>query len=217
LLFETGLGIVVNPQVDFCADGTATSVTRAHGTRHPGSTRSKKVRMSIMPRTTRPIVLAGCIIALAACGKESTAPTALLAPKVSNAWGPETPPFNLEVVLRGDGFGLVKFRQPNDAALIIHLDTWVRGLEPNTAYVLQRAVDTNLDGICSSTSWLTLGKGLVPQTITTDAQGTGRESLFRNVGAAGVGATFDITFRVVNVATSAVVFTSDCYRYTISQ
>jgi hypothetical protein len=33
----------------------------------------------------------------------------------------------------------------------------------------------------------------------------------------GVGATFDIAFRVVNVATSAVVLTSDCYRYTISQ
>jgi len=25
-------------------------------------------------------------------------------------WGPETPNFNLEVVLRGEGFGLVKFR-----------------------------------------------------------------------------------------------------------
>jgi hypothetical protein len=173
--------------------------------------------MSIMPRTTRSIVLAGCIISLAACGKESTAPTAPLLSKSSSAWGPETPPFTLEVILRGDGFGHVKFRQPNDDALIINLDTWVRGLEPNTAYVLQRAADTNLDGICSSTAWLTLGKGLVAQTITTDARGTGQESLFRNVGALGVGATFDITFRVVNVATQAVVLTSDCYRYTISQ
>jgi hypothetical protein len=38
-----------------------------------------------------------------------------------------------------------------------------------------------------------------------------------DVAALGVGATFDITFRVVNVATSVVVLTSDCYRYTISQ
>ena len=167
--------------------------------------------------TSRSIVLAGCIIALAACGNESKGPTAPLVPTLSSEWGPETPPFNLEVVLRGDGFGLVKFRQPNDNALIINLYTWVRGLEANTAYVLQRAADTNLDGICSSTSWLTLGRGLVPQTITTDARGTGRESLFRSVAALGVGATFDITFRVVNVATSAVVLTSDCYRYTISQ
>jgi hypothetical protein len=33
--------------------------------------------------------------------------------------------FNLEVVLRGDGFSLVKFRQPNDADKIVYLDTWV--------------------------------------------------------------------------------------------
>lgn len=163
---------------------------------------------------TRSIVLAGSIIAFAGCGTDNTAPTGLLAPSQSKAWGPETPNFNLEVVLRGDGFGLVKFRQLNDDPFIIHLDTWVRDLEPNTAYVLQRAADRNLDGICSG-SWLTLGKGLVPQSITTDDRGTGEESLFRNVAAFGVGATFDITFRVVNVATKAVVLTSDCYRYTI--
>ena len=157
------------------------------------------------------------IIAFAGCTTDTTAPTKLKVPQQSAQWGPETPNFNLEVVLRGDGFGLVKFRQPNDDVLIINLDTWVRDLEPNTAYILQRAADTNLDGICSSTAWLTLGKGTVPQAITTDDRGTGRESLFRSVAALGVGATFDISFRVVNVATSAVVLTSDCYRYTISQ
>jgi hypothetical protein len=170
-----------------------------------------------MKAPTCSIVLAGSIIALAGCGADKTAPTGLLVPTQSSQWGPETPNFNLEVVLRGDGFGLVRFRQPNDDALTIYLTTWVRGLEPNTAYVLQRAADTNLDGICSSTSWLTLGKGLVPQSITTDDRGTGQESLFRSVASLGVGATFDITFRVVNVETAAVVLTSDCYRYTISQ
>jgi hypothetical protein len=172
-----------------------------------------------MKVSARSIALAGSIIVLAGCGTGTTAPTRAMTARhlSSSQWGPETPNFNLEVILRGDGFGLVKFRQPNDDALVINLDTKVRGLEPNTAYVLQRAADTNLDGICSSTSWLTLGKGLVPQTITTDDRGTGEESLFRNVAALGVGATFDIAFRVVNVATSAVVLTSDCYRYTISQ
>src|SRR6266568_3973382 len=34
-------------------------------------------------------------------------------------WGPETPHFNLEIVLRGEGFGLVRFRQPNDDARIV--------------------------------------------------------------------------------------------------
>jgi hypothetical protein len=168
-------------------------------------------------KATRFIAVAGSILVLAGCSNDTSTPTGVLAPRQASQWGPETPNFNLEVILRGDGFGLVKFRQPNDDALVITLDTKVRGLEPNTAYVLQRAADTNLDGICSSTAWLTLGKGLVPQTITTDDRGTAEESLFRDVRALGVGATFDIAFRVVNVATSAVVLTSDCYRYTISQ
>jgi hypothetical protein len=134
-------------------------------------------------------------------------------------WGPETPNFNLEVILRasdgGDGFGHVKFRQPNDADLTINLDVWVRDLAPNTSYRLQRAVDTVLDGSCTSASWLTLGRGLVPQAITTDDRGTGREHLFRTVSAPG--SRFDIHFRVIDDATSAVVLESGCYQYTVSQ
>ncbi|HEY3039997.1 MAG TPA: hypothetical protein VGJ66_14745 [Pyrinomonadaceae bacterium] len=132
-------------------------------------------------------------------------------------WGPETPNFNLEVVLRGEGFGLVKFRQPNDGTFIINLDVWVRNLEPNTSYLLQRAVDTNVDDNCTSTAWLTLGKGLLPQSIMTDENGTGREQLFRNVAAFPPGSEFDIHFRVIKEETSAVVLTSKCYQFTISQ
>jgi hypothetical protein len=132
-------------------------------------------------------------------------------------WGPETPHFNLEVILRGQGFGLVKFRQPNDDALIVRLDTWVRDLAPNTSYLLQRAVDVNVDDNCTSTAWLTLGKGLQPQSITTDANGTGREELFRSVAAFPVGSEFDIHFRVIHEGSSAVVLTSECYQFTISQ
>jgi hypothetical protein len=121
------------------------------------------------------------------------------------------------VILRGDGFGLVRFRQPNDDALVIILDTWLRGLTPSTSYVLQRAVDTNVDDICTSTGWLTLGKGLQPQSIITDDTGTGSVQLFRSVAAFPVGAEFDIHFRVLEEATSAVVLTSECYQFTISQ
>jgi len=139
--------------------------------------------------------------------------------QVGSPWGPETPNFNLEVILRGDegGFGHVKFRQPNDDRLIIHLDTWVRDLKPLTSYVLQRAVDTTLDGVCAGTNWLTLGKGLTPQAITTDDNGTGSEELFRDLSAFPVGSTFDIHFRVLEQATSAVVLTSGCYQFTTSQ
>jgi len=132
-------------------------------------------------------------------------------------WGPETPRFNLEIVLRGDGFGLVRFRQPNDDAQVVDLDVWVRDLAPNTSYLLQRAVDTALDGNCTSTAWLTLGKGGVPQSITTDARGTGREDLFRSLAAFPVGTRFDIHFRVIEEATGAVALTSQCYQFTISQ
>jgi hypothetical protein len=132
-------------------------------------------------------------------------------------WGPETPRFNLEIVLRGDGFGLVRFRQPNDDVQVVDLDVWVRDLAPNTSYLLQRAVDTTLDGNCTSTAWLTLGKGAVPQSITTDATGTGREDLFRSLAAFPAGTRFDIHFRVIEEASGAVALTSQCYQFTISQ
>lgn len=163
-------------------------------------------------------------ILLAACADNPVIPTATDAAlgtgattvQSAQSWGPETPNFNLEIILRGEGFGHVKFRQPNDDALTIHLDTWVRDLAPNTSYLLQRAVDTNVDDDCTSTSWLTLGKGLQPQSITTDDKGTGRAELFRTV-TSPAGSEFDIHFRVINQLTSAVVLTSECYQFTVSQ
>jgi len=130
---------------------------------------------------------------------------------------PATPNFNLEVILRGDNgaFGLVKFRQANDAAKIVTLDVSVRNLSPDHEYKLQRAVDTNLDGNCTSTTWLTLGKGLVPQSIFTDDTGSGKESLFRNLSSAASGTSFDIHFQVIDAVTDEVVLTSDCYQFTV--
>ena len=135
-------------------------------------------------------------------------------------WGPEAPPFDLQAVLQpvGDaGFGLVKFRQPNDAAKIVYLDVWVRDLAPATNYSLQRAVDVVIDGQCTGTNWLTLGKGLQPQSITTDASGTGRESLFRDLGAFATGSRFDIHFRVVETSTLTPVLESKCYEFAVTQ
>lgn len=161
---------------------------------------------------------------LFSCKKNANAPTqdsqtasATTSFTDQNVPGPETPKFNLEVILRGEDnrFGLIKFRQDNDAAKIITLDVWVRDLEPNHTYFLQRAVDTQLDGNCTSTDWLTLGSGLDPQSIQTNAAGTGRASLFRNVSAFPSGSTFDIHFQVIDAATSVVVLSSDCYQFTI--
>jgi hypothetical protein len=129
------------------------------------------------------------------------------------------PTFNLEVILRGEGgrFGHIKFRQDVDPSKIIILDTWVRDLEPNHQYLLQRAVDAAnvVDGDCTSTSWLTLGKGLTPQSILTDDNGKGSEELWRDISAIASGTAFDIHFRIVDAATMAVMLTSDCYQYVV--
>jgi hypothetical protein len=138
----------------------------------------------------------------------------------AQGWGPATPPFNLQAILRptggASGFGLVKFRQPKDGELVVHLDVSVRDLQPNTSYSLQRAVDPP-DGQCTSTMWLTLGLGLQPQAIVTNASGAGGASLFRDLAALGAGPHFDIYFRVVETATGTPVLQSGCYDFVVSQ
>jgi len=151
-----------------------------------------------------------------ACLWSCTSNPDLVAPRQSagpiisaSSWGPETPPFNNEIILRdvtgNGGFGHVKFRQPNDADRIVYLDTWVRDLQPNTGYQLQRATDANVNDDCTGTNWLTLGMGAVPQSITTDSRGTGQAALFRNLAAFAVGSTFDIHFRVIDAGGAVVL------------
>ena len=134
-------------------------------------------------------------------------------------WGPETPNFNLEAVLRpaegglDKGFGLVKFRQPNDANTTVYLDVWVRDLLPNHTYYVQRAVDTTVDDDCTGSNWTmpTLG------TITTDDTGNGRAALVRPLPASLLGMEFDIHFRVAETPTATSgVLQSGCYQYTVS-
>jgi len=162
-----------------------------------------------------------------ACLWSCTSNPDLVAPRQSagpiisaSSWGPETPPFNNEIILRdvtgNGGFGHVTFRQPNDADRIVYLDTWVRDLQPNTGYQLQRATDANVNDDCTGTNWLTLGMGAVPQSITTDSRGTGQAALFRNLAAFAVGSTFDIHFRVID-AGGAVVLESSCYQFVVTQ
>lgn len=128
------------------------------------------------------------------------------------------PPFNLEAILRGEGFGLVKFRQDKDpAATIVSLDVQVRDLSPNTSYSLQRAVDTALDGVCTGTNWLTLGQGASSQSIVTDDSGSGRADLWRDLSAFAAGTAFDIHFRIVETGTTNVVLQSGCYQFVVRE
>lgn len=178
---------------------------------------------------TGPVLVAA--LAAIACQDSPTAPRELSVPAAATANRSETeetreseetketnkPNFNLDIKLRGEGSGRIKFRQPkNDGTThIVYLDVKVRHLQPNTSYLLQRAVDATLDGNCTSEAWLTLGKGPVPQSITTNERGKGREQLFRVFSAASVGSTFDIHFRVIRQDNSMVVLTSKCYQFTV--
>jgi hypothetical protein len=171
---------------------------------------------------------AGLAIAFAACS-DSTSPTPATDPNAAPSADRAADPaseilggghhgkgFDLNIVLRGDGWGFLDFRQPDDGVKIVDLDIWVFHLAPNASYLLQRAVDPVVDDNCTSSDWLTLGKGLTPQTITTNRRGIGRQHLFRDLTAVASGTPFDIHFRVIDAATSAVVLTSRCYQFTVN-
>ena len=163
-------------------------------------------------------------LAATACQDTPTSPGAL--PTVTSVAADrstgDTPNYNLEVILRpagsGEGFGLVKFREPKNDGFDgrVILDVWVRDLAPNTDYILQRAADTNPNGICSGTSWVPLGNqgNGIATPIRTDDRGTGRGDFFRTLSGA---ATFDIQFRVILKDSNpvVVVLTSECYQFTV--
>ena len=172
----------------------------------------------------------GCVSVLAtACSGRGVSPSAPTAgsdgPAAVAAAGSsqspaaaEQPPFNLEATLRGDGFGLVRFRQEQDSTHnIVNLDVWVRDLLANTSYSLQRATDATLDRVCTGTNWLTLGEGSTPHPVVTDDTGTARAALWRDLSAVAPGTTFDIYFRVIENGTSPVhvALQSDCHRFVV--
>jgi hypothetical protein len=175
----------------------------------------------------RHLVIGLCAFTAACSGATPTAPSvAALAPlaRLSSAEDPNStgsspvssaaaavpPRFNLEAILRGDGFGLVTLRQEIDPTQdILYMDVWVRDLRPNTSYDLQRAVDAPRDGVCTGTNWLTMGQGTTPQPILTDGTGTGRAALWRAVPATALGS--DIHFRVIQTGTSNIALLSGCH------
>lgn len=134
---------------------------------------------------------------------------------------PDDSGYNLNVVFQGygkmfpKGSGYMEFRQDPDTARIIDLNTWVYNLAPNHSYLLQRAVNPITDPDCSSTAWLTLGLGLTPQDIETDAYGKGHADLWRAVTSIARGTQFHIHFQIVDGVTLEPVLTSDCYDYTV--
>ena len=181
-----------------------------------------------MHRALAPTLLVLVIAALGttACATDATTPRPAApshaALDVAGApLGPQSPPFNLEAILRAptgqDGFGLVNFRQPNDADQIAYLDVWLRDLPPNRYFSVKYATDTDVDGDCTNTDWVDLPRPHRPNPIHTDDRGTGRGSLFLDLSAFPVGSTFDIHFEVVDAFGGTIMLTSDCYQFTVTQ
>ncbi len=135
-----------------------------------------------------------------------------------------TPPFDINVKLEAPNakaaygsspIGFIKFRQDPDPAKVITLETWIGNLEPNHDYKLQRAVNPITDADCTSTSWLTLGKGLTAEVIHTDNKGNGSAELWRDITAIATGTQFRIHFQIIDAVSNATVLVSDCYIYEV--
>ena len=180
------------------------------------------------------ILLALIIILIVSCQKENsmTSTRENLAKDKTSLSASQAdltnPPYDLNATLRGAcneddetsgdcPIGHLKFRQDPNPEKIIDLDIKVHNLLPNHEYLLQRAVDpiNVVDGNCTSTTWLTLGKGLTPQSIFTDSEGDGKENLWRDVTAIPSGSKFDIHFQIIDAVTKVVLLTSDCYQYQV--
>jgi hypothetical protein len=160
------------------------------------------------------------VLFLAACASDApTSPAPALTARADRGESHRAsgPSINLNVELRGarDAEGSIRFRQPNDGATTIFLDTRIEGLQRNHDYFLQRAAQ-DLGAGCVDDGWLTLGLGPVATAIHTDNEGEGHAQLFRTLPASLIGASFDIHFQIIDAVTGAVVLHSGCYQYTVS-
>ena len=158
-------------------------------------------------------VLGGCSKTDATTQPPAAEETAL---SISNRNPPSTPPYDINVLLRaGDRVeGLILFRQPDDGATTIFLETYLARLKPNHDYYLERAAQTLGLG-CVDTGWLRLGLGTVVTPIHTNWRGFGAATLYRTLPATLIGVSFDIHFHVVDAETGAVVLESNCRQYTV--
>jgi hypothetical protein len=132
-----------------------------------------------------------------------------------------SPNLNQPVVLHGSGWGRVVFRQPEDGEAKVFYITWLRDLKPATRYLLQQALDSVADGVCTAgtgdpSEWLTIGTGGKPFTITTDDRGSFHAPLYRTLPRRLVGTTFDAHLRIIEEATGAVVQSSGCFQFQVN-
>jgi hypothetical protein len=170
-------------------------------------------RLRTIAALTLAAALGGCSTTEATTQAPADGETAL---SISNRNPPSTPPYDINVLLFAANRveGLILFRQPDDGATTIFLETYLARLKPNHDYYLERAAQTLGLG-CADAGWLRLGLGTVVTPIHTNWRGFGAATLNRTLPAALVGVSFDIHFRVLDSETGAVVLESKCRQYTV--
>ncbi len=174
----------------------------------------------MLTRQFRTIAALTLAAALGGCSKAdvSTQPPANeeTALSISDRNPPSTPPYDINVLLFATNRveGLILFRQPDDGATTIFLETYLGRLKPNHDYYLERAAQTLGLG-CVDGGWLRLGLGTVVTPIHTNYRGFGAATLYRTLPATLIGVSFDIHFRVLDAETGAVVLESKCKQYTV--
>jgi hypothetical protein len=124
-------------------------------------------------------------------------------------------------MLYGSGWGRVQFRQPEDGEAKIFFITWLRELKPRTAYLLQHAIDSVADGVCTGgvtnpAEWLTLGTDTKPFTIPSGDLGGFHVPLYRTLPRRLVGTSLDIHLRLIEEETGVVVQRSECFQFQVN-
>jgi len=108
---------------------------------------------------------------------------------------------------QGAGHVLVSPTAKDRPTFDVQVEVNVRDMLPNSTFTVQRRVDLNPDGVCTSTTWLTNGP------ITTSEGGAGAQHFEVERGAPFVsGVRFDVQFHVIGNGTELV---SDCFTVTV--
>jgi hypothetical protein len=107
----------------------------------------------------------------------------------------------------GTGNVLVSPTAKDRPTFDVQVEVNVRDMPPNSTFTVQRRVDLQLDGVCTSTTWLTNGP------ITTSEGGAGAQHFEVARGAPFLsGVKFDVQFRVVG---DGAELRSDCFTVTV--
>jgi hypothetical protein len=108
---------------------------------------------------------------------------------------------------QGTGHVLVSPTAKDRPTFDVQVEVNVHDMLPNSTFTVQRRVDLNPDGVCTSATWLTNGP------ITTSAGGAGTQHFEVERGAPFVsGVRFDVQFHVIGNGTELL---SDCLTVTV--